>query len=60
MYLYNSGGSPPFSTKIGKNSWIIDIFMIKTAGGVYLPPDISITIHDNDVLKTEIKTSYTY
>ena len=27
--------------------------MIKTVGGVYIPPGISISIHDNGTLKTE-------
>ena len=48
--------SPPVYHKISQNTVFIDIFMIKIDVGVYIPPGISITIHDIGTLRTVIES----
>jgi len=49
-------GLLPFTLKMTKNTSFLMIFMIKTVGGVYIPPGISINIHDKETLRIEIET----
>ena len=55
-HSHNKRHLPPFTIKKGKNSLFLIIFMIKTVGGMYIPPGISISICDNGTLKAEIET----
>ena len=52
----SKGRCPPFTVKMGKNSLFWINFVIKTAGRVYIPPGISVSIRDNGTLKTEMET----
>ena len=53
-YIY--ADSLLFTIKMTKNTSFLMIFMIKTVGGVNIPPGISISIHDNGTLRVEIET----
>ena len=53
-YMYV--GLLPFTLKMTKNTSFLMIFMIKTVGGVYIPPGILINIHDKETLRIEIET----
>ena len=55
-HLYNPIELPRFTIKIIEISIFIMIFMIKTIGGVYIQPDISMYIHDIETLRTLIES----
>ena len=55
-HVHSKGSRRPFTLKMTKNPSFLMIFMIKTVGGVYIPPGISISIHDIETLKAEIET----
>ena len=55
-FTHSKGRHPPFTLKITKNTSFLMIFMIKTVGGVNIPPGISISIHDNGTLRIGIET----
>ena len=54
-YPHSKGDLRPFTIKKGKNSLFLIIFMIKTVGGMYIPPGISISICGNENLQAEIE-----
>ena len=54
-FTHNKDRHPPFTLKMTKNTPFLMIFMIKTVGGVNIPPGISINIHDNRTLRIEIE-----
>ena len=56
--MYNPRWGHPFTIKTGQIPWFMDIFMIKTDGGVYIPPGILISMYDNGTLRTGIEPPY--
>ena len=48
----------PFTLKMTENTQFLMIFMIKTTGGVNIPPGISISIRDNGTSRVDIETPY--